>query len=94
MPNQRKESTIVVVDPKLVMERYLQYRENHKGWHIFRTLYWSIYFLVIGALLVYYNSIFSSATAFLGTASLVLAVMLILYGLTEALHHQLMRKYN
>ncbi len=94
MPNQRKESTIVVVDPKLVMERYLQYRENHKGWHIFRTLYWSIYFLVIGTLLVYYNSIFSSATAFLGTASLILAVMLILYGLTEALHHQLMRKYN
>ena len=94
MPNQQKDGRIVVVDPKLVMERYLQYRENHKGWHIFRTLYWSIYFLVIGTLLVYYNSIFSSATAFLGTASLILAVMLILYGLTEALHHQLMRKYN
>ena len=94
MPNQQKDGRTIVVDPKLVMQRYLHYRESHKGGHIFRTLYWSIYFLVIGALLVYYNSIFSSATAFLGTASLVLAVMLILYGLTEALHHQLMRKYN
>lgn len=94
MPNQRKESGVVVVDPKLVMERYLQYRESHKGWHIFRTLYWSIYFIVIGVLLVYYGSIFTSATLFLGTAFIVFAVMLILYGLTEALHHQLMRKYN
>ena len=94
MPNQRKESGVVVVDPKLVMERYLQYRESHKGWHIFRTLYWSIYFIVIGVLLVYYSSIFTSATLFIGTAFIVFAVMLILYGLTEALHHQLMRKYN
>ena len=94
MPNQPKDGRTVVVDPKLVMQRYLQYRESHKGWHIFRTLYWSIYFIVMGVLLVYYNSIFSSATTFLGAASLVLAVMLILYGLTEALHHQLMRKYN
>ncbi len=94
MPNLRKVSGVVVVDPKLVMERYLQYRESHKGWHIFRTLYWSIYFIVIGTMLVYYNSIFTSAALFFGTASLVFAVMLILYGLTEALHHQLMRKYN
>ena len=55
---------------------------------------WSIYFIVIGLLLVYYNNIFTSTTLFFGTAFLVFAVMLILYGLTESLHHQLMRKYN
>lgn len=94
MPKERRDSRVVVVDPKLVMERMLQYKESHRGWHIFRALYWSIYFMVVGILLIYYNSIFTSITLFFGTAFLVFAVMLILYGLTEALHHQLMRKYN
>jgi hypothetical protein len=94
MPAQQKDNRVVVVDPKLLMERMLQYRERHRGWHIFRALFWSIYFIIIGVLLVYYNYIFTSVTLFLGTAFLVFAVMLILYGLTEALHHQFMRKFN
>ena len=94
MPKEQRDSRVVVVDPKLVMERMLQYKENHRGWHIFKALYWSIYFIVVGFLLIYYTSLFTSATLFFGTAFLVFAVMLILYGLTEALHHQLMRKYN
>ncbi len=94
MPEKQSASRVVVVDPKLLMERMLRYRESHRGWHIFRTMYWSIYFIVIGALLIYYNVIGFSVTVFLGSAFIIFAVMLILYGLTEALHHKFMKKYG
>lgn len=93
MPNQRSDNRILI-DPRLINEHRLRYNESLRGWHIFRTFFWSIYLIVIGTMLVYYTSIFTSVTLFFGVAFLVFAVMLILYGLTEALHHQLMRKYN
>ncbi len=98
MPVQQKydKSNVVVVDPKLIMERMLHYRERHHGWHIFRTIYWSIYFIVLSALLIYYNQIgFSTQpTLFFGVAFLIFAIMLILYGLTEALHHKFLKKFG
>lgn len=94
MPNQSKGKNVTVVDPQLVMERMLAYREKHQGWHIFRTLYWSIFFLVVGAFLVYYTQLAFTATLFFGSVFVIFAVMLILYGLTEALHHKFMKKYG
>lgn len=94
MPSKRKNETVVVVDPRLYMERMLKYRERHQGWHIFRTLYWSIYFIVTGFLLLYYTGIGFTIPLFLGSVFILFAVMLILYGLTEALHHKLMQKYG
>ena len=92
MPSNAKHN-IVMMDTSLAHERMLHYKERHQGWHIFRTLYWSIYFIAVGMLLVYYNSIAFTLNLFLGTASMLLALML-LYGLTEALHHKLMKKYG
>ncbi len=96
MPVQQKPSreSVVVVDPKLIMERMLHYRERHHGWHVFRTMYWSIYLLVISTFLIYYQEIGFTVTLFFGVALLVLAVMLVLYGLTEALHNKFLKKYG
>lgn len=96
MPSQQKydKDNVVVVDPKLIMERMLHYRERHHGWHIFRTIYWSIYFIVISIFLIYYSQIGFTVTLFFGVTLLVFAIMLILYGLTEALHHKFLKKYG
>ncbi len=95
MPSIPKDNKmVVVVDPKLIMERMLHYRERHHGWHIFRTIYWSIYLLVIATLLIYYYQINFTVPLFFGVAFLLLAIMLILYGLTEALHHKFLKKYG
>jgi len=84
----------VVYNAKEAHERMLHYRERHQGWHIFRTLYWSIFFIVVGMLFIYYSQIAFTPNLFMGTVFIIFAVMLILYGLTEALHHKLMKKYG
>ena len=98
MPVQQKpnKDNVMVIDPSMFMTRMLHYKERHHGWHIFRTMYWSIYLIVISVLLIYYNQIgfASEPTLFFGVAFLLLAVMLILYGLTEALHHKFLKKYG
>jgi hypothetical protein len=94
MAREASNRNVVVIDPKLVMDRFLHYRERHQGWHIFKTMYWSIFFVVVGIFLLYYNQIGFGITLFFGAVSLLFAVMLILFGLTEALHHKLMRRYG
>ena len=94
MAAQSRNRNVVILDPQPLMDRLLHYRERHQGWHIFRTMYWSIYFIVIGLFLVYYAQIGFTVTLFFGSALLLFAVMLILFGLTEALHHKLMRRYG
>ena len=94
MPTKHSKSNVTIIDPSLWMERMLHYKERHHGWHIFRTLYWSIYLIVVSVLLIYYNEIGFTVTLFFGAALMILAIMLILYGLTEALHHKFMKKYG
>lgn len=89
-----KRDNVVVVDPKMVMERYLHYKERHHGWHVFRSLYWAIYLIIVSLLLLYYNTLYLTLNIFFGTVILLFAVMLILYGLAEALHHRLMKSYG
>lgn len=90
----KSEERVVVVDPKLLMQRMLHYRERHHAWHIFRTVYWSIYLLIMGVLLIYYTSLSISVNTLLGIAAILGAVMLIIFGLVESLHHKLMKKYG
>ncbi len=94
MPIHQKEKDVVVVDPQLMMDRMLHYKERHNAWYVFRSVYWSLYLIAIGLLLVYYGQLGMTVNLFLGTALLIFAAMLILYGLMEALHHKLMRKYG
>ncbi len=93
MPNRRDDDAMPS-NPRTQHEIMLRYKERHQGWHIFRALFWSIYFVVMGFMLIYYNAIGFTTTLFLGVAFIIFAVMLILYGLTEALHHKLMKKYG
>ena len=74
-------------------DRYLEYKARHGGWITFRSIYWAIYLLVIGGLLVYYGerNLPITWTLFFGTALVLLSVMIIIYGAAESLHHKLMR---
>ncbi|MEM3781777.1 MAG: hypothetical protein QXT43_02345 [Candidatus Micrarchaeaceae archaeon] len=76
-------------------DRYLDYRAKHGGWISLRAIYWAIYILVIGGLLVVYGKSATpiSWTLFWGTALILLSVMIIIYGAAESLHNKLMRKH-
>jgi len=77
-------------------DRYLDYKARHSGWITFRSIYWAIYLLVIGALLIVNGKLSFpiSWAMFFGVALVLLAVMLIIYGAAESLHHKLMRKHG
>jgi hypothetical protein len=95
MPKESSsEKRVVVVDPKLIMERMLHYRERQHAWHAFKKIYWGIYAFIIGLALIYYNALGLTVNIFLGIAVLLFAVMFIISGLVESLHHKLMKKYG
>jgi hypothetical protein len=83
-------------DEESTFDRLLDYEVRHAGWIIFRSVYWSIYLLVLGVFLLYYaaHNVDVSLQIFFGIALSILAVMIILYGFAEVLHHKLMRKYS
>ena len=75
-------------------DRYLDYKARHGGWIIFRSVYWAIYLVVLGTLLIVSGSVPISGTIFFGVALELLAAMIIIYGAAEALHHKLMKKHG
>ena len=79
------------VDP---IERMLHYRERHAGWYIFRSIYWGVYLFIVGVLLVLMDSLNYTTSDVVGTAFILLAVMIVVYGFVEALHNKLMKKYG
>ncbi len=76
-------------------DRMLDYQVRHTGWIIFRSVYWAIYLLLLGTILLYYSvrNIDISLQAFFGYAFTIVSIMIIIYGFAEVLHHRLMRKY-
>lgn len=90
----QKDERSVMIDPSMFMDRMLHYREMHSGWNIFRFIYWSIYLIVVAIMLIYYTELGFTMTLFFGSIILILAVMLILFGLTEALHNKFLKKYG
>ena len=82
--------------PTSDFDRMLAYRDRHAGWIVFRSVYWAIYLLLIGTvLLIASGSGVQLATqTFLGIALFILAIMIIVYGAAEVLHHKLMRRYG
>jgi len=89
-----KEKQVVVVDPELWMSRNLHYMEKQSGWHIFTTIYWGIYILFLGLLLIFYSSFALNVTYFLGVALFLLSLMIIIYGFATSLHFKLMKRYG
>ena len=77
-------------------DRMLEYQARHAGWIIFRSVYWALYLLLLGVLLLFYStqSIAISLQVFFGWSFTVLAIMIIIYGAAEVLHHKLMRRYG
>ena len=91
MPKEKEKA--VLIDPDLYMKRMLHYQEKHAAWHIFKAVYWAIYVFTVG-LLFMVQSIAYYPTAFtFGTALVLLSVMIVIYGLVNALHNKLMKKY-
>ncbi len=89
-----KEKQVVVVDPELWMNRNLHYQERQSGWKIFTSIYWSIYLLFVGGLLIFYNALGLTITYFFGIAMFLFSLMLIIYGFTTSLHFKLMKRYG
>lgn len=89
-----KKKEVVVVDPQLWMQRQLHYRERHAGWRIFRSVYWSMYLLIVGFFLLSYNTLGLTPQTFFGVDLILLAMMVIVFGLAQALHHKLMKRYG
>lgn len=78
-----------------MFDRMLDYYVRHSAWIMFRAVYWAIYLLFVGGILLYYNAmnLNVSLQMFFGLAFFVLALMVIIYGLTETLHNKLMKRY-
>jgi len=89
-----KGKQVIVVDPELWMNRKLHYDEKRSGWQIFTSIYWSIFILVVGAMLIYYNTIGLTLYLFFGVVFFLFALMIIVYGFTASLHLKLMRRYG
>ncbi len=92
--NASAKKQVVVVDPELLMNRMLHYRERQHAWHVFRNLCWGIYAFIIGVILVYYVALNLSLNLFFGIAVLLFAAMFIISGLVESLHLKFMKKYG
>jgi len=80
---------------KDAFDKMMDFQAKHGAWIVFRSIYWAIYLLLLGALLLYYTArnITVSLQFFMGYAFSILAIMVILYGAAETLHYKLMRKY-
>ncbi len=85
---------VIMIDPTLEYERMLRYREKHAAWELFRTVFWSIYMLVIAILLVTDVPATLTLEAFFGWVFLLGALFTTIYGISMVLHLRLMRKYG
>lgn len=81
--------------PKDAFDKMMEFQAKHGAWIVFRSVYWAIYLLLLGGLLLYYTAqnIQVSLQFFMGYSFSILAMMIILYGAAETLHYKLMRKY-
>ena len=84
----------VVIDPSLEYARKLHYNERHSGWTIFRSIYWAVYLLLVGSMLYSFSQASSvNFGAFFGLSIISLALFLLVYGFSSALHLKLMKRY-
>ncbi len=91
MPKQREQA--VLIDPDLYMKRMLHYKERHAGWYIFQSIYWAMYLFITGIIFMMQSSQYYPIAFTAGSALVLLAVMVVLYGFVNALHNKLMKKY-
>jgi len=77
-------------------DRMLDFNVKHSGWIIFKAVYWAMYLLVLGVVLLYSSAhnVTISLEVFGGLALSIMAMMVIIFGFSEILHHKLMRRYG
>jgi hypothetical protein len=92
MPKEREKA--ILIDPDLYMRRMLHYREKHAGWSIFKAIYWAIYIFVVGMLFMIQSISYYPVEFTIGSALILLSVMMMIFGLVNALHNKLMKKYG
>ncbi len=75
-------------------ERWLSYREKHASLNVFACVYWAIYALVVGFMIIAtaYNG--ANLVVIVGLSMVLFAFFLVIYGLVIAMHHRLMRKHG
>jgi hypothetical protein len=99
MPKVTKamQRQVMIIDPTLQYERKLKYMEKHSGWEIFKVVFWGMYILLMGLILLRFNGSAGapiiSLYAFFGWGLTIFAIFYILWGLSLSLHLKLMRKY-
>ncbi len=84
---------MLVLDPEQSYKRHLHYLEKHSGWHIFRAIYVGIYLFIMGILLATLVPNTLSYHLYIGWGLMLLALFVIIYGFTTALHLRLMKRY-
>ena len=47
-----ERAKVIKIDSSIDWDRRLHFTEKHSGWQVFKFLYWGIYLLVIGAILI------------------------------------------
>ncbi len=77
-------------------DRMLDFNVKHSGWIIFKAVYWAMYLLVLGVVLLFdsVHNVTIPLETFAGLALSILAMMVIVFGFSEVLHHKLMRRYG
>jgi hypothetical protein len=89
MPIKRNLTNVMTIDPTLEYERMMSYKEKHSMWFLFETLYWGIYLLSEGVMLLKGVSL----AMFFGWSFVIGAIFVIVYGISMTLHLKLMKRY-
>ncbi len=91
MPKRNMEG--YPINPTLEYERMLSYKEKHSMWYLFETLYWGIFLLSEGILLVKYVTAGMTLATFFGWSFILASIFVIIYGISMTLHLKLMKRY-
>ncbi|MGC8647450.1 MAG: hypothetical protein ACP5SA_01375 [Candidatus Micrarchaeia archaeon] len=86
-----ERKNIITIDPSIEYARMLHYKERHSGWEIFKAIYWGIYILFIGMLVLWPGM---TLVNFIGYAVIAFALFFMVYGFSVSLHLKLMKRYG
>jgi hypothetical protein len=72
-------------------EHKLDYMVKNSGWEIFKSIYWSVFVFIMGAILFSFVPNPFPETQFAGLAVMVFAMFYLVYGFAVSMHFRMMR---